>query len=54
MATDVRWSFFPVGEFTMLTFSEAQKQFIGLFDQTARYNHRYKGVYAGTAYKDIP
>lgn len=26
----------------MLTFSEAQKQFIGLFGQTARYHHRYK------------
>lgn len=26
----------------MLTFAEAQKQFIGLFGQTARYHHRYK------------
>lgn len=26
----------------MLTFTEAQKQFIGLFGQTARYHHRYK------------
>jgi len=29
-------------EFTMLTFTEAQTQFIGLFGQTARYHHRYK------------
>ncbi|MEL5407884.1 hypothetical protein [Serratia nevei] len=26
----------------MLTFTEAQNQFIGLFGQTARYHHRYK------------
>ena len=47
--------FFPVGEFphcgwtpllkefTMLTFTEAQKQFIGLFGQTAHY-HQYAGA----------
>lgn len=29
-------------EFTMLTFTEAQNQFISLFGQTARYHHRYK------------
>lgn len=26
----------------MLTFTEAQNQFISLFGQTARYHHRYK------------
>ncbi|BEN36913.1 hypothetical protein V1234_01675 [Serratia marcescens] len=28
----------------MLTFTEAQNQFIGLFGQTARYQHRYKVI----------
>jgi hypothetical protein len=29
-------------EFTMLTFTEAQNQFTGLFGQSARYHHRCK------------
>jgi hypothetical protein len=42
MATGIPVAFFPVREFTMLTFAEAQYQFIGLFGQTARYHHGYK------------